>query len=131
MSRESGPKTIIIADDESSLRLLVSNTLEDERYQIIEALDGADAVAKAERDCPDLIILDLTMPQLSGIEVCRRLKANPALTNLKIIVLTGKGKEDDVREAMNAGANCYLKKPFSPQQLLRTVDMVMQAGNRV
>jgi two-component system phosphate regulon response regulator PhoB len=121
-------KKILIADDEPSLRLLVSSTLEDERFEIIQAVDGTDALEKAQKHQPDLIILDLMMPNMSGIEVCRTIKSAPTLHIPQIIVLTAKGQEQDIKEAAKAGADRYLKKPFSPLELLTAVEEALASG---
>jgi len=121
-------KKILIADDEPSLRLLVSSTLEDERFEIIQAVDGTDALQKAQKHQPDLIILDLMMPNMSGIEVCRTIKSLPTLHTPQIIVLTAKGQEQDIKEAAKAGADRYLKKPFSPLELLTAVEEALGSG---
>lgn len=124
-------KKILIADDESSLRLLVSSTLEDERFEIIQAIDGADALEKAEKHQPDLIILDVMMPNMSGLEVCRTIKTAGTLHMPKIIVLTAKGQEQDIKEAGKVGADRYLKKPFSPLELLNVVEQALEMNDFV
>src|SRR6266545_5808108 len=106
-------KKILIADDEPTLRLLVASTLDYGCFEIIEAVDGADALAKAKQVIPDLMILDAMMPKLSGTKVCRQARTLPALLGVKIIVLTAKGQLQDCHEAMAAGADHYVKKPFS------------------
>lgn len=121
---------ILIADDEPSLRLLVSSTLEDERYEIFEARDGFETLAKVEQIRPDVLILDLMMPGLSGHDVIRRMKTMPSLSSTKIIVLSAKGQEQDVRQAIDAGVAHYLIKPFSPLQLLNVIEQVLDSSRQ-
>ena len=124
-------KKILIADDEHALRLLVTSTLEDERFQLFEAFDGMDAVTKAGAEHPDIVILDLMMPKMSGIDVCRRLRNLVGFESVTIIVLSAKGQEADVREAIAAGANHYLRKPFSPLQLIELIEQITSEGHVV
>ena len=122
-------KKILIADDEQPLRLLVRATLEDEsgeeRYEIIEAADGNEALEIARRERPELILLDIAMPGLTGLEVCRMLKDDPATSDLMIVMLTAKGQQSDRERGLAAGADDYFAKPFSPLELLQLVDRVM------
>ena len=122
-------KKILIADDEQPLRLLVRATLEDEsgeeRYEIIEAADGNEALEMARRERPELILLDIAMPGLTGLEVCRMLKDDPATSDLMIVMLTAKGQQSDRERGLAAGADDYFAKPFSPLELLQLVDRVM------
>lgn len=122
-------KKILIADDEGPLRLLVRATLEDEsgegRYEIIEAADGNEALEIALRERPELILLDIQMPGLSGLEVCKMLKGDPATSDLMIVMLTAKGQQSDREKGFAAGADEYFSKPFSPLELLELVDRVV------
>jgi two-component system phosphate regulon response regulator PhoB len=122
-------KKILIADDEEPLRLLVRATLEDEsgegRYEIIEAIDGNEALEVVRRERPELTLLDIQMPGLSGLEVCKILKSDPATSDLMIVMLTAKGQQSDRERGFAAGADDYFAKPFSPLDLLQLVDRVM------
>ena len=122
-------KKILIADDEQPLRLLVRATLEDEseegRYEIIEAADGNEALEIARKERPELVLLDIQMPGLSGLEVCEILKDDPATSDLMIVMLTAKGQQSDRERGLAAGADDYFAKPFSPLELLQLVDRVM------
>ena len=123
------PQKILIVDDEEPLRLLVRATLEDEsgegRYEIIEAADGNEALEVARRERPELVLLDIQMPGLSGLEVCKMLKDDPATSDLMIVMLTAKGQQSDRERGFAAGADDYFAKPFSPLELLQLVDRVM------
>ena len=123
------PQKILIVDDEEPLRLLVRATLEDEsgegRYVIIEAADGNEALKMARQERPELILLDIQMPGLSGLEVCKMLKDDPTTSDLTIVMLTAKGQQSDRERGFAAGADDYFAKPFSPLELLQLVDRVM------
>ncbi len=114
---------ILFADDDASMRLLVGHALEREGYSVAVAVDGQDALDAIRTDPYDLIVLDVTMPRLNGIETCRRARA---FTNVPIMMLTARGDEEDVVKGFSAGADDYLRKPFSVRELLARV----QAGLR-
>src|SRR3990167_9329594 len=111
--------TILIADDEPHIVELVRVTLEDERG------GGVGALALAEALRPELILLDVHLPDLSGLEVCARLRRTAALAGVKIVMLTAAAQEDDVARGLAAGADHYLTKPFSPVRLLAMVDSLL------
>jgi two-component system phosphate regulon response regulator PhoB len=114
--------TILIADDEPHVVELVRVTLEDERVRVIEAPDGATALAVAAGFAPDLVFLDVNLPDVSGLEVCRRLRRDERLAGARIIMLTAAAQQEDVARGLAAGANQYLTKPFSPVRLLSLVE---------
>lgn len=117
---------ILVVDDEPSLRFLVAASLEDEGYDILEAADGLEAHAIVQEDQPDLIILDVMMPGLTGYELCSLLKGNPNTCNILILMLTAKGQEQDRVQSQQAGADYYLRKPFSPLELIDVVESLLQ-----
>lgn len=117
--------TILIVDDEPNIVQLVRITLEDSRVRILEAADGVTALDRALTLRPDLILLDVDLPDLSGLEVCRRLKDAETLTRTKIVMLTAAAQADDVARGLAAGADQYLTKPFSPVRLLSLVELLM------
>jgi len=100
-------------------------TLEDERVRVIEASDGATALALADRLEPELIFLDVNLPDLSGIEVCRRLRRQPRLAGSSIVMLTAAAQQEDISRGLAAGATQYLTKPFSPVRLLSLVEELL------
>jgi len=116
---------LLIADDESSIRLLVGATLASQQYQILEASTGTQALDIIRAEKPRMVLLDVRMPGLDGLEVCRQIKADPDLGDISIVMLTGNGHPEQIAEGMDAGADHYLTKPFSPLQLLQLVDNVM------
>ena len=117
--------TVLIADDEPHVGELVRLTLEDSRVRVLNAFDGATAMALADAFRPDLIFLDVDMPDLSGLEVCRQLRADPRFGTTTIIMLTAAAQKDDVARGLAAGADHYLTKPFSPMRLLTLLEQAM------
>jgi len=117
---------ILIVDDEPSIRFLVASSLEDEGYDIIEATDGLQAYDIVQREKPDLIVLDVMMPGLTGYELCSRLKQNVSTSDILILMLTAKGQERDRLQSRQAGADYYLRKPFSPLELIEVVESLIK-----
>jgi CheY-like chemotaxis protein len=118
----------VIADDEPGIRSLVKMTLESEAYEILEASTGPQALEKTRQHRPELLLLDIAMPGLSGLEVCRAIKQDPDLNGVKVIMLTAKAQKADILEGERAGADDYFTKPFSPVALLRMVQEVFDGG---
>jgi CheY-like chemotaxis protein len=121
-------RKLLIADDEPGIRRLVRVTLQSDRYEIVEAADGEEALAQARQHRPDLILLDVTMPKRSGFDVCRILKDDPGTADIAIIMLTARAQDSDIREGEDAGSDGYFMKPFSPVALMRRVDEVLFGG---
>jgi DNA-binding response OmpR family regulator len=117
-------RTLLIADDEGGIRSLVRMTLQRKQYEILEAADGEEALALARKHHPELVLLDVMMPGLSGFEVCRALKDDPATADATVVMLTAKAQDADRAEGIAAGADDYFTKPFSPIALLRKIDDV-------
>ena len=117
---------ILVSDDEKALRLLIRGTLEIGDYHILEADNGIDAWEMAIKERPDLIILDVMMPGMSGYEVCKRIKTNPDISETKVLILTAKGQQSDEEAAWEALADFYLAKPFSPMELLSMVEEIFK-----
>jgi len=114
--------TILIADDEARVVELVRVTLEDDRVRVVEARDGAAVLRLAGELGPELIFLDVNLPDLSGLDVCRRLRREPRLAGARIVMLTAAAQQDDITRGLAAGASQYLTKPFSPVRLLTMVE---------
>jgi len=117
-------KTILIADDEQSLRLLVKASLKPRQHTIVEAANGKDALQLAQQVKPDLILLDVMMPFLTGFQVCSELRKDPNNAHIPVVILTAKGGAEDKNTAMASGANYFLTKPFRPPELLALVDQI-------
>jgi two-component system, OmpR family, phosphate regulon response regulator PhoB len=116
--------TILIAEDEPTVVELVRVTLEDHRVQVVAAPDGTSALELAARVQPDLVLLDVGLPDISGLEVCRRLRRDPATAGVQVVMLTAAAQQDDVAQGLAAGATLYLTKPFSPVRLLSLVEQL-------
>jgi two-component system alkaline phosphatase synthesis response regulator PhoP len=121
-------KKVLIVDDESHIRTLLLQMLEGFVKSGIElrvASEGTEAWRIAQSEKPDLIILDIMMPGLSGYEVCRRVKADPALADTHVLILTAKGQAVDHQQSLEAGADEYITKPFDIGDLVRYVARVL------
>jgi two-component system phosphate regulon response regulator PhoB len=118
--------TVLVAEDESALVTLLRYNLEREGYRVVEATDGEEALLLASEEKPDLVLLDWMLPQLSGIEVCRRLRARPESRNVPILMLTARGEEADRVRGLNTGADDYITKPFSMTELLARLRAVLR-----
>jgi DNA-binding response OmpR family regulator len=119
-------KTILLADDETNLRILVRTTLDDTEYRIIEATDGTTALELARQQRPDLLILDWMMPGLDGIDVAQALRQDPVTAHIPIIMLSARGQETDKARGRSVGTSAYLVKPFSPTELRHTVKKMLE-----
>ena len=117
--------TVLIADDEPSLRLLVSATIASEEYEVIEAMDGDEAWGLIRRHRPTVVLLDVQMPGQTGLELTRSIRNDPDLARTCVILLTSKAQQTDVQAGLEAAADRYLTKPFSPLELLRVVEQAV------
>jgi len=118
-------KKILVADDEKSLRMLITGTLEIGDFSVVEVDNGMDAWKMINEIRPELVILDVMMPGMTGYQVCQLLKANEELQKIKVIILTAKGQQSDKEDALEARADFYIAKPFSPVQLLAVVEDIL------
>jgi two-component system, OmpR family, alkaline phosphatase synthesis response regulator PhoP len=119
-------QAVLVVEDEEDIRELVSYNLLKEGYQVAGVASGEDALAAVESKTPDLILLDIMLPGLDGLKVCRKLKENPRFQSIPIIMLTAKGEEPDIVAGLNMGADDYVTKPFSPKVLLARVQAVLR-----
>jgi DNA-binding response OmpR family regulator len=115
-------KKILVADDERALRMLIAGTLEIGDFKVLEADNGVDALKMAKDEKPDLAILDVMMPGMTGYEVCRYIKSDMDLKDIKVLILTAKGQQSDREAALEYNADYYMPKPFSPAELLEIVE---------
>ncbi len=120
-------RRVLIADDEFNIRNILDFSLHAEGLDVIEAENGEQALELAARELPDLIILDVMMPGLSGVETCRRLKADARTADIPVILLTARSGKDDRQEGMDAGAAGYITKPFSPHKVVDAVQNLIGA----
>jgi CheY-like chemotaxis protein len=114
--------TILVVDDEPTIRVLIRAALEGTGYRLLEAADGASALQVARSQRPDLILLDIALPRLSGLEVCRRLKEDPTTAATPILLLTGLVQQAERQAAEEVGAQGFIAKPFSPAALVAQID---------
>ena len=119
-------RTILVADDESHILHVVSLKLKNAGYIVITARDGQEALEMAQQEKPDLVITDYHMPQLSGLELCQKLKQNPATSTIPAIMLTARGYHLEPADTEKSGILRMLSKPFSPRHLLATVNEVLE-----
>jgi DNA-binding response OmpR family regulator len=119
---------ILIVDDEPEAVELVEFNLEQAGYAVVTAADGAEALDKARTNSPSLIVLDLMLPEITGLEVCKMLRRDPATSAIPIVMLTAKAAEIDRVLGLELGADDYLTKPFSPRELVLRVKKLLQRG---
>jgi DNA-binding response OmpR family regulator len=120
-------KTILIADDEPNIVISLEYLLQRDGYRVVVARDGQEALDAIAAGPPDLVLLDVMLPRVSGFEVCQTLRENPALAGMPIVMLTAKGREIEVSKGMALGANAYVTKPFSTQELLAQIHALLGA----
>jgi two-component system phosphate regulon response regulator PhoB len=118
--------TVLVAEDEGALITLLRYNLEREGYRVLEAQDGEEALLISAEEKPDLVLLDWMLPQLSGIEVCRRLRGRQETRNVPIIMLTARGEEGDRIRGLDTGADDYMTKPFAMTELLARLRAVLR-----
>jgi DNA-binding response OmpR family regulator len=118
-------KHILLVEDDSLLRHAFKLLLEDNGYRISEAASAADAIAKAKSDTPDLILLDLGLPDAPGLEVARELRLHDGTKDTTIIALTGRVGEDHMRACLDAGCTSYLAKPIEPKKLMKKLEELL------
>jgi DNA-binding response OmpR family regulator len=119
---------IVVIEDEADILEVIEYNLTREGYRILTSRDGEDGLALAKREAPDLVLLDLMLPSLDGIEVCRLLKSDPVTSAIPVIMVTAKGEESDAVLGLGLGADDYVRKPFSPKELVARVRAVLRRG---
>ena len=118
-------RTVLIADDDPDILALVTFKVKQAGYTLITATDGAAALAAARKTPPDLAVLDVSMPGMSGLEVCRELRADPATKQVPVLLLTARAQEADIEAGFDVGANDYVVKPFSPRDLVARIIAIL------
>jgi DNA-binding response OmpR family regulator len=117
---------ILVADDERDIRELIGFTLRFAGFEVVLVADGIEAIEQAPLEQPDLILLDVRMPKVTGYDVCRLLKENPATCMIPIVFLSAKGQEGEIQEGLDSGAVEYIVKPFAPDDLTDQVREILQ-----
>jgi DNA-binding response OmpR family regulator len=121
---------IVVADDDVDVRMLVALKLRHSGYDVVDVGDGAAAVEACRNERPDLVVLDLMMPVMSGLEACRAIKAEPGLADVPVVLLTARAQNTDVDAGLSVGADAYVTKPFSPKELAARVESLLAGSAR-
>ena len=122
---------ILIAEDERDIRDLITFTLSFAGHQVTAASNGAEAVEKALQIIPDLILMDVRMPRMTGYEACKRMKEEDSIKHIPVAFLSAKGQETEVQTGLEAGAVEYILKPFSPDELTERVKKLLAQAKKV
>jgi CheY-like chemotaxis protein len=117
---------ILVADDERDIRELIGFTLRFAGFEVVLVADGIEAIKQAPLEQPDLILLDVRMPKVTGYDVCRQLKEDPITSAIPIVFLSAKGQEGEIQEGLESGAVEYIVKPFAPDDLTDQVKEILQ-----
>ena len=121
---------IVVVEDEADIREILEYTLDREGFQVVSAADGKEGLEAARKTLPDLVLLDLMLPGMDGLEVCRRLKSDEDMQEIAVLMLTAKGEESDVVLGLGLGADDYVQKPFSPKELVARIKAVLRRTSR-
>jgi DNA-binding response OmpR family regulator len=122
---------ILVAEDDPDIRDLLTFTLQFAGYEVKSVNNGEDAIRLARRDDPDLILLDVRMPRMTGYEACSLIRADPMLAHIPILFLSAKGQDSEILAGLNVGAEEYLVKPFVPDQLTQRIRDVLKKHGKV
>jgi len=118
-------KKVLIAEDDPSIVLSLEFLLQSAGYEVLVARTGSEALALIDRARPDLVVLDIMLPGVNGLEVCRSVRASAALGETRILMLTARGRESEVQRGLVQGADAYMTKPFATRELVRTVRQLL------
>jgi DNA-binding response OmpR family regulator len=113
--------TVLVVDDDPVIQTLLHVNFEMEGYKVVEAMDGVEGLERARADRPDVVVLDIMMPKMNGLEVASALKADPVTAGIPVILLSAKAQESDIKAGQSTGAEDYMTKPFDPLDLLDRV----------
>jgi len=119
-------KKILIADDEPNIVAAIEFLLKQRGHDVYTATDGAEALSIVERIVPDLVLLDVMMPQASGYEVCQNIRRRPEWRHIKVIMLSAKGRDSEVVRGLTLGADFYVTKPFSTRDLMSRIEGLLE-----
>jgi twitching motility two-component system response regulator PilH len=117
--------TVLVVDDSTTLRTMIAELLANNGLRVIEAIDGVDAKAKFQADCPDLVIMDVVMPRMNGYELCRWVKGESGSANVPVIMCSTKNEDFDRHWALRQKADAYFTKPFKPLELMAKVQELL------
>ena len=120
--------TVLIADDEANIVISLEFLMKREGHRVLVARDGAQALDLIRRERPQLVLLDVMMPMMSGFEVCQHVRADESLAGVKILMLTAKGRDTDIAQGLGQGADAYMTKPFSTKELAARVRELLAGG---
>ena len=120
------PKTVLVVDDQADIATIIRLTLEAEGYQILVASNGQQALQAVEEHAPDMLVMDVMMPEMSGFQALRHLKESEKTNHIPIIMLTAKSEEADILNGWLRGADLYMTKPFDPWELIANVNRIFQ-----
>jgi DNA-binding response OmpR family regulator len=121
-------KTILIADDEANIVISLEYLLQRDGYHVLVARDGQEALDTMQLMTPDLVLLDVMLPRVSGFHVCQKIRENPAWAHVRVIMLTAKGRDVEMSKGMALGADAYVTKPFSTKELLGQIKAQLAAA---
>jgi DNA-binding response OmpR family regulator len=114
-------RKVLIADDEPNIVISLEFLLRREGFEVLVAVDGDEALARARAEKPDLVLLDVMMPKMNGFDVCQALRADPVLAGMRVLMLTAKGRDTEVSKGLGLGADAYVTKPFSTKELVAQI----------
>ncbi|NPV84987.1 MAG: response regulator [Anaerolineae bacterium] len=120
---------ILVTDDEPDIRELVAFTLRFAGHEVITATNGEEAYTTALQEMPDLILMDVRMPRMTGYEACEKMKADARIAHIPVVFLSAKGQEAEIQTGLNLGATEYLLKPFAPDDLVKRIDQILQTNS--
>lgn len=126
IEEESAMSKILMIEDEKNILKSVAMYLEGHGYTVLVADCGLTGIKEAEQNIPDLIILDLVLPDIDGYTVCKTLREHPKTSEIPILIMSAKSQQNDIDKAFKSGANDYITKPFEPQVLIETINKVMK-----
>jgi two-component system alkaline phosphatase synthesis response regulator PhoP len=120
-TKTTSKRTIVVVDDDQDIRMILRANLEDEGYEVMEAAGGREALEVITSNDPDLVVLDIMMPEVDGYDVLQELRSKPEYAELPVVLLTARRQESDVWEGWSAGADYYITKPFKMKELIQFI----------
>lgn len=121
-----GKQTVLVVDDDPLILRVVATVLDLEEYEVVTATSAEEALDRLESARPDLVVSDVMMPEMDGFELCEKIRSDPAMATLPIILLTARDSDEDRRRGAEVGGGAYLTKPFSPLELIDEIDRLLQ-----